>query len=73
VTVSIDQKVTRLEIAEAVRAAFGGGGATRDEIVAAADLVGRPEVANVLRSLPHRRYSRLNELWEELADVPVGA
>jgi hypothetical protein len=26
----------------------------------------------VLGGLPDRRYSRLNELWEELADVPVG-
>lgn len=70
---NVDQKVTRLEVAEAVRSAFGGGGATRDEIVAAADSASRPEVMAVLKSLPNRRYSRLNELWEELADVPVGA
>jgi len=70
--VTIDQRVTRLEIAEAVRSAFGGGSATRDEIVAAADLASRSEVADVLGGLPDRRYSRLNELWEELADVPVG-
>ncbi|HUG32357.1 MAG TPA: DUF2795 domain-containing protein [Acidimicrobiia bacterium] len=70
---SVDQKVTRLEIAEAVRAVFEGGSATRDEIVAAADSASRREVVDVLKSLPDRRYSRLNELWEELADVPVGA
>lgn len=70
---NVDEKVTRLEIAEAVRAVFEGGGATRDEIVAAADSAGRPQVVDVLRSLPDRRYSRLNELWEELHDVPVGA
>jgi len=70
--VTIDQRVTRLEIAEAVRSAFGGGSATRGEIVAAADRVSRPQVVEVLRSLPDRRYSRLNELWEELVDVPVG-
>lgn len=69
---TIDQKVTRLEIAEAVRAAFEGGSATRDEIVAAADSATRSDVADVLRSLPDRRYGRLNELWEELHDVPVG-
>ncbi len=72
---SVDQgEVTRLEIADAVRAAFeGGGAATRNEIVAAADAAGRVQVVDVLRSLPDRRYSRLNELWEELVDVPVGA
>jgi len=71
--VDVDQKVTRIEIAEAVRSAFEGGGATRDEIVAAADSASRPQVMDMLRSLPDRRYSRLNELWEELHDVPVGA
>jgi len=71
--VNVDQKVTRLEVAEAVRSVFGGGGATRDEIVATADSASRPEVVAVLRGLPDRRYSRLNELWEELHDVPVGA
>ena len=35
---TIDQRVTRLKIAEAVRSAFGGGSATRDEIVAAAGM-----------------------------------
>jgi hypothetical protein len=73
VTVTIDQELTRLEIAEAVRSAFGAGGATRDEIVAAANSSSRPQVVDVLRSLPDRRYIRLNELWEELQDVPVGA
>jgi hypothetical protein len=73
VTVNVDQRVTRLEIAEAVRAVFEGGGATRNELVALADSSSRTEVVDVLRSLPDRRYNRLNELWEELADVPVGA
>jgi hypothetical protein len=50
--VTIDQRVTRLKIAEAVRSAFGGGSATRDEIVAAADLASRSEVADVLRVCP---------------------
>jgi len=73
--VSVDQQeVTRLEIADAVRAAFEGGvAATRNEIVAAADSASRVQVVDVLRSLPDRRYSRLNDLWEELIDVPVGA
>jgi hypothetical protein len=62
-----------LEIADAVRTAFEGGGATRDEIVAAAARSGsRPEVAEVLTGLTVRRYSRLNEIWDELAEIPVG-
>lgn len=70
---SVDQKVTRLEIADAVRTVFEGGGATRDEILAAAASAGRPQVVDVLKGLPDRSYGRLNELWEELHDVPVGA
>lgn len=69
---SVDQRVTRLEIAEAVGTAFENGSATREEIVAAANSTSRPEVVDVLRGLPIRRYHRLNELWEELHDVPVG-
>ncbi|MEX0865028.1 MAG: DUF2795 domain-containing protein [Acidimicrobiia bacterium] len=69
----MSQPVTRLEIADAVRTAFERGGATRDEIVAAADRNGsRPEVAEVLTGLTVRRYSRLNEVWDELAEIPVG-
>lgn len=71
---SVDQRVTRLEIAEAVAKAFrGDGGASRDEIVEAARSASRSEVVEVLQELPDRRYGRLNELWEELHDVPVGA
>lgn len=70
---SIDQKVTRLEIAEAVRPAFAHGSANRDEIVAVAAMMSRPDVLEVLKGLPDRPYQRLNELWEELVDVPLGA
>lgn len=69
-----EQLVTRLEIAEAVSRVFeDGGGATRDEIVTAAGTASRPQVVQVLGGLPDRRYSRLNELWEELHGIPVGA
>lgn len=68
----MSEQVTRLEIAEAVGRVFGDSGAVRAEIVAAASEAGRPEVVAVLQSLPERRYIRLNELWEELHDVPVG-
>lgn len=64
--------MTRMDIAEAVSDVFGDGGALPEEIVAAANEAGRPELAAVLQNLPKRRYNRLNELWEELADIPVG-
>lgn len=69
----MSQPVTRLEIADAVRTAFKGGGATPDEIVAAAARSGsRPEVAEALTGLTVRRYSRLNEIWVDLAEISVG-
>lgn len=70
---SVDQSVTRLEIAEAVGGVFEFGGASRREVLAAAETgESRPEVIAVLNQLPERRYRRLNELWEELHGVPVG-
>ncbi|MEX1249238.1 MAG: hypothetical protein WEA57_00960, partial [Acidimicrobiia bacterium] len=66
-------RVTRLEIADAIGAVFEGGGASQDEILAAAvDAGTRPEVIDVLRELPPGRYGRLNHLWEVLSDIPVG-
>lgn len=69
---TVSQRVTRMEIAEAVGHAFGEGGATRDEIVEAAHTADRQEIVEVLSGLPDRRYARLNELWEVLHDIPVG-
>lgn len=69
---TVSQRVTRIEIAEAVSVAFAKGGADRAQILAAAGAETRPEVVQVLESLPDRRYGRLNQLWEELEDVPVG-
>lgn len=69
---TVSQRVTRMEIAEAVGHAFGEGGATRGEIVEAARTTHRQEIVEVLSGLPDRRYARLNELWEILHDVPVG-
>lgn len=73
VKVTVSQGITRLEIAEAVGDAFGDGGATRGEIVEAARSGGRRELVDVLQGLPDRRYGRLNDLWEVLHDIPVGA
>lgn len=69
---TVSQRVTRIEIAEAVGVAFAKGGADRAQILAAAATGTRPDVVQVLESLPDRRYGRLNQLWEELEDVPVG-
>lgn len=69
---TVSQRVTRIEIAEAVSVAFAKGGADRAQILAAAGAETRPEVVQMLETLPDRRYGRLNQLWEELEDVPVG-
>lgn len=69
---TVSQRVTRMEIAEAVGHAFGERGATRSEIVEAARTTDRKEILEALSGLPDRRYSRLNELWEVLHDIPVG-
>lgn len=62
--------VTRVEIAEAVRTAFDGGGADRAKILDAAANT-RPEVLQALARLGDRRYTRLNEIWEDLTGIPV--
>lgn len=63
--------VTRIEIVERVGPAFIDGSADRSEILAAAAR-SRPEVIELLRTLPERRYRVVNELWDELRHVPVG-
>jgi len=68
----VDHRVTRLEISEAVREVFGDTGASRDEILDAARSTARTELVMVLEDLPVRRYMRLNQLWEELHDIPLG-
>ena len=68
----MSERVTRMEIAEAVQTAFARGGADRDEILATASKSkSRPEVIAVLSGLSKRRYARMNQLWDELADIPV--
>jgi hypothetical protein len=71
---TVSKSVTRLEIADAVGGVFETGGCGRDSILAAAvEAESRPELIEVLRTLPERRYVRLNQLWEELYHIPVGA
>jgi uncharacterized membrane protein len=66
---------TRVEIAGAVRGAFGHPIATRGELLAAAVRNGaRPEVITVLEQLPSDRpYRQLRDLWPDLPGLPVGA
>lgn len=64
--------VTRVEIADHVRAAFASGPASRQMLIdAAAGSHARPEVLVVLQRLPANRYQELRHLWGDLPDVPI--
>ena len=53
--------------------AFGTGPATRGDLLAAATANrARPEVIEVLQRLPELPYRTVRDLWQELADLPVG-
>ena len=65
--------VTRTELASHIDVAFSVGPASRDTLLAyAAGSRARPEVIDVLRTLPDKPYPSLQDLWYHLADVPVG-
>ena len=65
--------VTRSELAPHVEAAFATGSATRDKLLAyAAGSHARPEIIEVLRTLPDQPYPSIRDLWYELGHVPVG-
>lgn len=65
--------VTRMEVAQAVRAAFHGTAPKRSEIVTAArDARARSEVLSILDSLPDQRFREVRDLWTELTEIPVG-
>lgn len=64
--------VTRVEIADHVRAAFALGPATRRaRVAAAAGSHARHEVLRVLEGLPNRSYQELRHLWGDLPEMPV--
>ncbi|HVR31399.1 MAG TPA: DUF2795 domain-containing protein [Acidimicrobiia bacterium] len=66
--------VTRIEIADTVSDAFNKSGAHRSELLtAAATNQARPEVLDLIEQLPDRHYRAINELWEHIGHVPVGA
>jgi uncharacterized protein DUF2795 len=57
-----------------VEPAFGSGPATRAALIAAAEATGaRAEVVDLLRRLPEGTYRTVRDLWQELADVPIGS
>ncbi|MBX7268910.1 DUF2795 domain-containing protein [Micromonospora sp. Llam7] len=67
------QPVTRVELLDHVGTAFDSGPASRDTLLAAAAAShARPDVITLLHRLPDRDFRRVRDLWEELADVPVG-
>ena len=68
----IERPVTRTEIADHLADAFATGPATRADLVGVAARAGaREQVVGVLQSLPGGPYHRLQELWRDLAHVPV--
>ncbi|MDI1466111.1 DUF2795 domain-containing protein [Catellatospora sp. KI3] len=66
--------VTRTELANHIETAFTDGPATRDRLLAhAAGSHARPEVIDVLHTLPTRAYHTMRDLWNDLAHVPIGS
>jgi hypothetical protein len=72
VTSTVNATVTRVEVIDHIGAAFTGGPLTRSDLLLAAQRVGaRPAVLELLERLPDHRFSRPNELWIDLKDVPI--
>jgi len=64
--------VTRREVLDAIYPAFANGGASRDEIIAAATAAEpRPEITAMLERLPVRRYANVRDLWSDLPEMPI--
>lgn len=66
------ERLTRTEVAQAVRDAFGPGPAGRAAILACAERSNaREEVLAVLRRLPAREFADVRQLWAALPQMPV--
>jgi hypothetical protein len=64
--------VTRVEVIDHVGQAFTGGPLTRSDLQSAAQRGGaRPAVIDLLGTLPDRKFSRPQELWNDLGHVPI--
>ena len=69
---SVNVVVTRVEVIDNIGDAFAGTPLTRSDLIGAARRVGaRPAVLELLERLPDHRFSRPNELWTDLKDVPI--
>jgi len=68
-------EVSRVQIAESVRAAFGNGPVSREDLLQAAEAKGATtEVLDALRCLPEgKRFNAIRDLWTDLHRVPVEA
>jgi hypothetical protein len=70
----IEPAVHRIEVIDALEAAFRNAPLTRAEVLGAADAAGvRLPVMELLERLPVRPYRRPADLWDELPGVPIGA
>jgi hypothetical protein len=66
--------VTRTELASHIEAAFTGGPATRESLLAyATGSHARPEILHLLHELPDRTYPGMRDLWHHLGHVPIGS
>lgn len=70
----MERPVTRTEIADHLTDAFAPGPATRAHLVGVATRAGaREQLLIVLQTLSDGPYHRLQELWGDLAHLPVEA
>jgi hypothetical protein len=66
------RQVTRTEIADVIQEAFQSGPAHRDDLLTTAVRKrARPQMIDLLRNLPRRRFAELRQLWGEMPEVPV--
>jgi len=64
--------VSRKEIADTVKPAFGGPPASTESLIATAQASGaRHETLALLATLPATHFRSIRELWAHFPDVPV--
>jgi hypothetical protein len=64
--------VTRVEVVDHIGGAFAAGPLSRSDLIVEAQRVGaRPAVVELLGQLPDHKFTRPNELWTNLRDVPI--
>lgn len=64
--------VTRVEVIDHIGGAFAAGPLSRSDLIIEAQRVGaRAAVVELLGRLPDHKFTRPNELWTDLRDVPI--